>query len=778
MLSVPGMGHAYRQAVEVVAQAAKGSGKKKGHSKGKPAGGSPEEKPEEAKRKRRELRSAQRVLGRAFGSVKPLVAHKLCGQVFLGMHIMSVASRPEAVAFSWALRSSGIRLVLADKKTRREAIPFARRMGLEDEFNSVIQLSRDAEDVLDPNIAHAPYHVARLPQTPGEVRGHVERIDDVPLRAGLFCGMQQSTDVVELVRLFQDYGEHVCVIGTTAKSSNAVLFASADAGVSVGVLPHPLLGPAPLGGAHVRDDGTSESACLYMTPPKSSVDAARRMIQLSCAVALTGSTSVHLPSAALRGPRVPESKRSRLFKRLVTRGNSSGSEESVYADDVLKALLGGTERDPSMGTKRISSRDRRTSSSRRGSGRLHSRRRRSSDEEMSEVVGYEDPLASMGVHSVGGEYGTRRLGDDENRLQLHDSNLFDLLSLIREARRMVSGMRRVLPFVVFAGAAILAGSLLAFLCGSGFVPFGVVDVLFVGWVIIPALGLLVIGAPARDLSILDHEGKVDRGHMRLFMPMEILWHHALPMIATTSIATFSLAVVIGASADVWVVSDDGGNCPCLGRMSDQSRCIDSGGGIMSPHAGLLGSGDLSRSGCALSGVFTGAELRDGVSVSAYDVISRSIHFICVLYMTFLMLIGPVLFRLTSWQVPWSKQGHAILSSAWKRILLSCFLIFGGTVCAYVFTFLVGDVALDVFGGELSAQEMAIGGLGGGGGGSVPFFAPQLSAGIYCVFLILFPALQTLHYHHTSCKIRDRIHRTHRFNKTTFELRLGMFSPVV
>ena len=69
---------------------------------------------------------------------------------------------------------------------------------------------------------------AKLPRGIDKIRPHLEKIDNVPLLVSLFTDCTPSV-TREMLHIMQDYGEVVCVIGSSANADNMPIFLQADA---------------------------------------------------------------------------------------------------------------------------------------------------------------------------------------------------------------------------------------------------------------------------------------------------------------------------------------------------------------------------------------------------------------------------------------------------------------------------------------------------------------------------------------------------------------------
>lgn len=75
---------------------------------------------------------------------------------------------------------------------------------------------------------------AKLPKGIDNIRPHLENIDNVPLLVSLFTDCTPDT-TKEMIQIMQEYGEVVCVLGSSSNLNNIPLFLQAD--TSIGILP-------------------------------------------------------------------------------------------------------------------------------------------------------------------------------------------------------------------------------------------------------------------------------------------------------------------------------------------------------------------------------------------------------------------------------------------------------------------------------------------------------------------------------------------------------------
>ncbi|KAG0019992.1 hypothetical protein BGZ80_004937 [Entomortierella chlamydospora] len=157
------------------------------------------------------------------------------GQIFLGMTTLAHQPKTNVCDFIEDLGLAGIRFVYFSPASERESKAFADRLGLETDWNSCILLS-SASDPFGASSGYLEsYDIkAQLPRGIENIRPHLESVDDIPLHVSLFaeCGAEAAT---EMIKIFQDYGEVVCCIGSSLNIENTAAFAKAD--ISVGMEP-------------------------------------------------------------------------------------------------------------------------------------------------------------------------------------------------------------------------------------------------------------------------------------------------------------------------------------------------------------------------------------------------------------------------------------------------------------------------------------------------------------------------------------------------------------
>ncbi|KAK2583635.1 hypothetical protein KPH14_009573 [Odynerus spinipes] len=96
---------------------------------------------------------------------------------------------------------------------------------------------RSLSCLTDSTEQSAPVHFdlsnrAKLPRGIDKIRPHIESIDNVPLLVSLFTDCTTAV-TREMLHIMQDYGEVVCVLGSSANAENMPIFMQADAAIAV-----------------------------------------------------------------------------------------------------------------------------------------------------------------------------------------------------------------------------------------------------------------------------------------------------------------------------------------------------------------------------------------------------------------------------------------------------------------------------------------------------------------------------------------------------------------
>lgn len=155
------------------------------------------------------------------------------GQTFLGMAVLSTHHpKPNVADFIEDVRLAGIRFVYFSPSPERETKAFGDRLGLETDWNSCILLSDDGE-----GDGYRELHdiKARLPRGIDQIRTHLYDVDDIPLHVSLFAECTPRT-TVQMLKIFQEFGEIVCCIGSVLDAASTAAFAAVSHGFAFDVL--------------------------------------------------------------------------------------------------------------------------------------------------------------------------------------------------------------------------------------------------------------------------------------------------------------------------------------------------------------------------------------------------------------------------------------------------------------------------------------------------------------------------------------------------------------
>ncbi|KXS20321.1 hypothetical protein M427DRAFT_108458, partial [Gonapodya prolifera JEL478] len=220
------------------------------------------------------------------------------GQTFLGVAVLSTHHpKPNVSDFIEDLKLAGIRFVFFSPAPERESKAYAERLGLETDWNTCILLSDDAEG------GYRELHdiKARLPRGIVNIRHHLQDVDDIPLHVSLFAECSpESTE--EMIRVFQEYGEVVCCIGSALNSANTAAFATAD--VSVAIEP-----------VHTRSANRHGRHLPTSTLPPLALGAS--LNSLPCALFMQADTSVYTLTQVIREARTITSSARQAFMWLI-----------------------------------------------------------------------------------------------------------------------------------------------------------------------------------------------------------------------------------------------------------------------------------------------------------------------------------------------------------------------------------------------------------------------------------------------------------------------------
>ena len=137
--------------------------------------------------------------------------------------LVSFANRPvpSVAPVLKALNKSGIRFSWFGSSCEPAVLDFGKNLGLETDWNCCLSLLDLPEGVS-----------SRLPAGICAIKKHVEGNDDVPLRVPMFCDATPNS-VQAMIRMYQENGEVVAVVGSSLKVENMEAFMAADLAFSL-----------------------------------------------------------------------------------------------------------------------------------------------------------------------------------------------------------------------------------------------------------------------------------------------------------------------------------------------------------------------------------------------------------------------------------------------------------------------------------------------------------------------------------------------------------------
>jgi magnesium-transporting ATPase (P-type) len=156
------------------------------------------------------------------------------GQTFLGAASFEYLPKPNMIDFVEDLALAGIRFVYFSRAPERESKAYAERLGLEIDWNSCIILSPD--DGSGKGYLAIHDMKAQLPRGIENIRNHITNVDDVPLHVSLFAECKPYS-IREMIKIFQEYGEIVCCIGSSLNDLNIESFGTADTSIALDPIP-------------------------------------------------------------------------------------------------------------------------------------------------------------------------------------------------------------------------------------------------------------------------------------------------------------------------------------------------------------------------------------------------------------------------------------------------------------------------------------------------------------------------------------------------------------
>ncbi|KAI9217168.1 hypothetical protein BC828DRAFT_408757, partial [Blastocladiella britannica] len=240
-------------------------------------------------------------------------------QILLGQVAFTLEPKEDVADAIEDVALAGIRFVYFSPSNERQTKAFGERLGLDTDWNSCILLSRPSDPYASPQYMERTDIKARLPRGVDAIRDHLRDVDDIPLHVSLFAESAPDA-VLGMIRVFQEHGEVVCVLGSTLNPANAPIFRAAD--VAVGIHPIPVKPSAvvPVGGGvpgyglPTASPGSSSTSATSPTQQQQQttsphgrsilpVTAAAQLVSLSCPLVMNAETSMFALTQLVREAR-------------------------------------------------------------------------------------------------------------------------------------------------------------------------------------------------------------------------------------------------------------------------------------------------------------------------------------------------------------------------------------------------------------------------------------------------------------------------------------------
>lgn len=148
-------------------------------------------------------------------------------QVFLGLISVCPEPKQHFQEFIDDLEAAGVRFAYFSPYREQPSKAFGERLGLETDWNSCILLSEHPNPASQsPGYSALSDIKARLPRGIQAIRPHLESVDDIPLHVSIFaeCNGHNSA---EMMKIYQEAGEIVSVIGSCRSVRNSKCFGTA-----------------------------------------------------------------------------------------------------------------------------------------------------------------------------------------------------------------------------------------------------------------------------------------------------------------------------------------------------------------------------------------------------------------------------------------------------------------------------------------------------------------------------------------------------------------------
>eukprot|EP00004_Rigifila_ramosa_P017961 TRINITY_DN4422_c0_g1_i1.p1 TRINITY_DN4422_c0_g1~~TRINITY_DN4422_c0_g1_i1.p1 ORF type:complete len:1410 (+),score=299.58 TRINITY_DN4422_c0_g1_i1:193-4230(+) len=150
------------------------------------------------------------------------VKNILHGQIFLGFVGLRYAPNRLIIQSIEEMHTAGVRFVYFSSAHEVKTLAFGEKLGLETHWNACINLNEKQQETMVKTDLKA-----RMPKGTAAVRDHLENVDNVPLLVHIFAGCQPQS-VREMIKIFQEYGEVVCTVGSSFNPENMHTFAQSN----------------------------------------------------------------------------------------------------------------------------------------------------------------------------------------------------------------------------------------------------------------------------------------------------------------------------------------------------------------------------------------------------------------------------------------------------------------------------------------------------------------------------------------------------------------------
>ena len=160
-------------------------------------------------------------------SLETEIIRSSCSHIFLGLISVCPEPKQHFQEFIDDLEAAGVRFTYFSPYREQPSKAFGERLGLETDWNSCILLSEHPNPASQSTGYSALSDIkARLPRGIQAIRPHLESVDDIPLHVSIFAECDSSNSS-EMMRIYQEWGEIVSVIGSVRSIRNSECFGTA-----------------------------------------------------------------------------------------------------------------------------------------------------------------------------------------------------------------------------------------------------------------------------------------------------------------------------------------------------------------------------------------------------------------------------------------------------------------------------------------------------------------------------------------------------------------------